>query len=834
MDAVASAAALDVALTDNAMRVLQNRYLMKNGRGVVCESPGDMFTRVARCVASVEPESRRSEFEATAYRLMTSGRFMPNSPTLMNAGRSMGQLSACYVVPVWDSTPNIFDAIKTAAIIQKTGGGVGFAFDELRPCGAIVHSSGGMASGPISFWRAFCEATHSIQQGSFRRGANMATMSVSHPDILKFLYAKQDLTQFTNYNISVKVTDEWMSQVRNKPDTPHRVSWDSDVWYVPRALTDKCRACVGCDNVRALDTCYGVHDLVADPSGDVMTIGDIFKIIVEHAHATGEPGLLFLDRVRETEPTPDVALVQTTNPCGEQPLGPYESCNLGSINLRKYVTPFWERFDRFEDIRDRESLVDWTALTADVVFCVRFLNNVIDVNRFPTETIAKACLDNRRIGLGIMGFADMLIRLGLKYDSDDARMFAANMMSRFNRIAISTSQDLAEEHGSFPNYSRSRWATGELSKRYKCDNRPMRNACVTTVAPTGTISIIANCSGGIEPLFSIAFERNVLSGTRMMEIHDDFVAVARKFGFYSDDMIYQLSRDGTLSDCKVPEWVKSVFRSARDIAPPDHVKMQAAFARCVTSSVSKTINLPADARLSSVREAYLMAHELGCKGITVYRDGCRSEQPMALKKYGANLFVDPHSIPDVMAAVRMRHPSAWGTLHLHVSLERLPDGRYREREVFMTMGHSGDGVHSELVTFGRLASMLLRMGARLELVIEQLRGNTASQVRSPEGGHPTSISNEAATALLKYLMLTEDLRDADRILRQLPDMSPDASRAKRVAASGRANGFISRVMRESSTLGTHRVRCPTPDCAGELIYAEGCNVCSVCGNSRCL
>jgi ribonucleoside-diphosphate reductase alpha chain len=626
-------------LTDNARKVLQARYLKKNERGVCIEEPEALFRRVAKTIADVEllygaTEGERQQWEEQFYRLVAGGTFMPNSPTLMNAGREMGMLSACFVLPVRDSVAAIFDSIKHTALIQKAGGGTGFAFDELRPTGDFIRSSGGTTSGPISFWRAFSEATNAIQQGAFRRGANMGMMYIHHPDILKFLHAKQDLNQFTNYNISVKITDAWMTEFLDRPDSPHvvRNPRSGTAYVIPRDVDVReyelrdlvevdCVEPVRSDSPERYFRSPRLTDrLPAELRGRVYTKREMWEIIVRNAWQTGEPGVVFIDRINEHNPTPQLGRIEATNPCGEQPLLPYEACNLGSVNLGRFVTKACTP----------EANVDWDALRQAVHLSTRFLDNVIDANNYPLPEIERMCKANRKIGLGIMGFADALYKLCVPYNSEGGLAWGERFMQFVNDAAHNYSEHLARCRGCFENWSGSVWHTRR--------NRMMRNATVTTVAPTGTISIIANCTGGIEPMFSLAFMRNVLRDQAqgeqpLIEVNETFRQDAEARGIYSQELIERVAREGTLAHIEgVPEHIKRVFVCAHDVSPEWHIQMQAAFQRHCDSSISKTINFPASATPQDVEDIYRLAFELGCKGVTVYRDGCRSYQPMALKK----------------------------------------------------------------------------------------------------------------------------------------------------------------------------------------------------------
>ena len=587
-------------LTANALRVLEHRYLARGADGIILETPAQMFHRVARAVASAErrygsTDAGVDKLAEQFYQLMASGIFLPNSPTMMNAGRELGMLSACFVLPVDDSIEGIFDSVKATALIQKAGGGTGFAFDRLRPTGDAISTSGGTTSGPISFWRVFSEATSAIQQGAFRRGANMGMMNVAHPDILKFITAKTRLGQFENFNISIKITDEFMDQLASDPDRPHVVvnPRNGRRYFLPRRL-------------RIQD--YGVADLLeagqAAPE-DCYSVTDVWELIVSCAHASGEPGICFIDRINADNPTPNLGRIEATNPCGEQPLLDYEACNLGSINLAHFI---------------RDGDLDEEALAHVVPVCVRFLDNVIDVNNYILEPIRAVCLANRKIGLGVMGFADALLRLGVPYDSPEGFAFGRRVAELFTSEAFAASGALAEHRGCFPNYLGSSW---------HARGRAMRNAAVTTVAPTGTISILANCSGGIEPLFALAYWRNVMGGEHMLEVNSFFRDLLAQRGLDSQRLLEELAHGRRLRDLpEVPEDIRRVFVTAHDVSPQHHVQMQATFQKYVDGAISKTINMPAEATTREVNEVFLLAYNSGLKGITVYRHGCRPEQPM--------------------------------------------------------------------------------------------------------------------------------------------------------------------------------------------------------------
>jgi len=564
----------DLKLSLNAITILERRYLLKDETGRVVETPSQMFRRVAGTIAEVDAiYDKSADIDAVKeefYRVMAGLEFLPNSPTLMNAGTDIGQLSACFVLPVGDSIEEIFDALKYMALIHKSGGGTGFSFSRLRPKGDVVKSTMGVASGPVSFMRVFDVATDVIKQGGRRRGANMGILRVDHPDIIEFITAKEREGVLANFNISVAVTDEFMDAVEN------------DKYY----------------------------SLINPRNGAVvrrLRARDIFDLIATAAWKTGDPGLIFLDEINRRNPTPHVGVIESTNPCGEVPLLPYESCNLGSINLSRMV---------------RDGEVDWEKLRRTVRTAVHFLDNVIDANRYPIPQIEEATKANRKIGLGVMGFAEMLIKLGVPYDSEEAVAAAEKVMSFISEEARKKSVELGEERGSFPNFPGSIWE--------KTGYKAMRNATVTSIAPTGTISIIAGTSSGIEPLFAVAFVRNVM-GTQLFEVNSVFEQISKERGFYSTDLIVKISKTGSVQGLsEVPEDIKRIFRTALEISPEWHVRIQAAFQKYTDNAVAKTVNLPPDATVDDVRRIFMMAWRLKCKGITVYRYGSRSEQVLVV------------------------------------------------------------------------------------------------------------------------------------------------------------------------------------------------------------
>ncbi|MEM1566101.1 MAG: vitamin B12-dependent ribonucleotide reductase [Candidatus Bathyarchaeia archaeon] len=555
-------------LTVNALEVLKRRYLLKDENERIIETPAQMFRRVARAIAKVDrkygDDSRESE--EIFYRMMARLEFLPNSPTLFNAGTRLGQLSACFVLPVEDSLESIFTAVKNMALIEKSGGGVGFDFSRLRPKGDIVMSTKGVASGPVSFMRVFDIATEVIKAGGRRRGAMMGILRVDHPDILEFITAKLQPGFLQNFNISVAVTDDFMKNVEE----------DAEYWLINPRNKEKTRK---------------------------LKAREVWDLMARSAWASGDPGVLFIDEINRHNPTPELGRIEATNPCGEQPLLPYESCNLGSINLSRMV---------------EDGNINWEKLRETVRNAVHFLDNVIDANKYPLKEIERTTKANRKIGLGVMGFADMLIKLGIPYNSEEALELAEKLMRFIDEEAHKKSEEIAEKRGSFPNFDKSIW-----KDKYKA----MRNATVTTIAPTGSISIIAGCSSGIEPLFAISFIRNVLDGTRLFETNPLFELVAKERGFYDAKLLEEIAKTGSVQKIdRVPEDVRRVFVTALDIAPEWHVRMQAAFQKYTDNAVSKTVNMPYEATVEDVKKVFELAWRLKCKGITVFRYGSKPEQ----------------------------------------------------------------------------------------------------------------------------------------------------------------------------------------------------------------
>ncbi|MBI2042663.1 MAG: vitamin B12-dependent ribonucleotide reductase [Candidatus Nealsonbacteria bacterium] len=598
-------------LSANALRVLESRYLKKNELGKIVETPQQLFRRVAQNIASAEkiynPELSEDDLfrvEEKFYRMMASLDFLPNSPTLMNAGNVLQQLSACFVLPVKDSLDSIFDAVKNSALIHQSGGGTGFSFTRLRPRGDVVKSTKGVASGPISFMTVFDAATNTIKQGGKRRGANMGILRVDHPDIMEFITAKHEEGILSNFNISVAVTDEFMEKARKDQDYDLINPRTSQVWGALNAKT-------------------------------------VFELITRYAWETGDPGVIFIDRINEQNPTPKLGEIESTNPCGEQPLLPYESCNLGSINLQKMLKKKGE--DKWE--------IDWQKLKHTIRTATRFLDNVIEVNRYPLKEIEEMTKGNRKIGLGVMGFADMLIRLETPYNSKEALQTAEKIMQFIQDESKAASREMAKERGPFPNFRGSIYDTDGAE--------PLRNSTTTTIAPTGTIGIIAGCSSGIEPLFAVSFTRkHVLGGEEMTETNPLFEEMLENKKLDGSSVLEKAAGEASIQEIEeIPKEVRKIFVTAFDITPEDHVRAQAAFQKYSDNAVSKTINFPYEASEDDIRGAYFLAFDLRCKGITVFRTGSRQQQVLNIKTKGQKELPVEKKVPETEVPPELRDPS---------------------------------------------------------------------------------------------------------------------------------------------------------------------------------
>ena len=758
-------------LTENSQVVLRRRYLSKDREGNVLEDPEGMFRRVANNLSQADlnygaTESQRQQVEDEFYDVMRCLEFLPNSPTLMNAGRELQQLSACFVLPVEDSLDSIFSKVKETALIHKSGGGTGFSFSRLRPEGDVVGSTGGVASGPVSFINAFDAATDVVKQGGTRRGANMGILNVTHPDILRFIRSKEDGIHLTNFNISVAVTEDFMKRVQANKD----------------------------------------YDLINPRTGQVsgrLNAHQVFNEIVELAWQTGDPGIVFLDRINRGNPNPQLGTIESTNPCGEQPLLPYESCNLGSINLARMV-----RYTA-DDVQ-----IDWDRLARVCETAVHLLDNVIDMNDYPIDEIARMSRKTRRIGVGVMGWSDLLVELGIRYDSEEALELAEEVMRRIQEDTYESSIRLAEKRQPFPAWEGSVYNQPGDVKR-------MRNSAPVTIAPTGTISIIAGASSGIEPLFALSYVRNVMDQTRLVEGNPYFEAVARHEGFYSPELMEQLAESGSLEELDVPQWVKDVFRVSHDIAPLWHVRMQAAFQTYTDNSVSKTINFPSTATMEDVAEAYMLAYETGCKGITVYRDGSKSEQVLSTGATGRQAEDDqpassayrvPKDRPREIRGVTERVRTGHGNMYITINFEGETGQPF---ELFSNLGKAGGCDSAQLEAISRLVSLSLRSGIDAGEIVNHLRGITCC----PAWDEGTLVrSGPDAVALALERQIREYAGGASR-----PSSAEPAAQLRFTAepVPTNANGFQ-----------TAR-RCP--DCNGPVSFQEGCISCldPFCAWNKC-
>ena len=721
---------MGLSLSNNAQTILGKRYLKKNDKGEPAETPEDLFRRVAKAVAEADrifdPDADVAETEKTFYRLMTSLLFLPNSPTLMNAGRRLGQLAACFVLPVEDSMESIFETLKHTAMIHKSGGGTGFSFSRIRPKADIVISTAGISSGPISFMTVYDMATETVKQGGTRRGANMGILRVDHPDVEAFIEAKRQPDKLNNFNISVAVTDTFMAALKNDTD----------------------------------------YELVNPRSGKIVekqSATRIFDKIVQSAWQTGEPGVIFIDRINAKNPTPALGDIESTNPCGEQPLLPYESCTLGSINLSRMVT---------------KGAVDYSRLKKTIHQAVHFLDNVVEINVYPLQRIEQMSKGNRKIGLGVMGFADLLIQLKMPYDSKEALALAHELMAFIQAESKSASAALARQRGNFPNYGGSIYDTPGTPH--------MRNATTTTIAPTGTISLIADTASGIEPIFAIAHVRHVLDGKKLAQTHPLFIDMAKQHDFYTKDLIEKVSGKGSVQEiAHMPDWAKAVFKTAHEIPAVHHVNIQAAFQAHTDNAVSKTINFSTAASIEDIKAAYIQAYDSGCKGLTIYRYGSREDQVLRIgEEEKEATHIVPRPRPERTRGLTQRIGTGCGNLYVTVN--------YDEQgmcEVFAQMGKTGGCASSQIEAAGRLTSLALRSGIKVEAIIKQLVGIRCPSPTWRNGGMVLSCP-DAIAQVLKNLENTE-----------LTD--------------------------NSSMMGV------CPECGDVIVHAEGCMVCHSCGFSKC-
>jgi ribonucleoside-diphosphate reductase alpha chain len=740
-------------LTENALRVLEKRYLRKDIEGHVNETPEEMFSRVSANVAGAERRYGKAEeakrWDREFYDMMVTLDFLPNSPTLMNAGAELQQLSACFVLPIEDSMESIFETIKNTALIHKSGGGTGFSFSRIRPRNDVVKTTKGISSGPISFMTVFDAATETVKQGGTRRGANMAILRVDHPDILDFITAKRDNKRLNNFNISVGITEEFMKAVKDDRD-------------------------------------YGLVNPHGGETVDSISARKVFEMIVELAWKNGEPGIVFLDRINRDNPTPHVGSIESTNPCGEQPLLPYESCNLGSVNLSRMV-----------DRTGGKAKIDFKKLGATVEKAVRLLDDVIDVNRYPLEKIREMTLGNRKIGLGVMGFADMLVALEVPYDSDEALEIAEEIMGFIQREARKTSVALTEDRGPFPFFKGSSFDDPDSPK--------IRNATTTTIAPTGTLSIIAGCSSGVEPLFAVAFIRNVMDNDELVEVNPVFKEIAEREGFFSDELMKKIAEEGSVQGIEeIPEKWRRIFVTAHDITPDWHIKVQAAFQKYTDNAVSKTVNFPNSATKEDVEQVYIQAYELDCKGVTIYRDGSREEQVLNIGKVNRTeaeaealeALLTPRARPSVTTGSTRKMTTGCGNLYVTIN-----EDEHGPFELFTQMGKAGGCSASQAEAISRLISLSLRAGIDPKAVIKQLRGVRCPNPGWEKGGMILSCSDAIAKALERYM---------------LEKKTPVGKKV-----SVMSTGFLERVPGFC------------PDCGGALDHESGCVICRQCGYSKC-
>jgi ribonucleoside-diphosphate reductase alpha chain len=819
-------------LSDNAITVLKKRYLVKDDHGKPAEQSEDLFWRVARTIAAPDGKYGASAkavdaVAETFFDLMATRVWMPNSPTLMNAGRPLGQLSACFVLPVADALSNgkdgIYDTLRAMALVHQSGGGTGFGFSRLRPQNDVVRSTMGVASGPVSFMALYDASTDVVKQGGTRRGANMGILRVDHPDVMEFITCKDDTTKITNFNISVAVTDAFMDAV-------------------------------------AKGTSYDlIHPRSQQPVGQ-LDARAVFAKIIHGAWKTGEPGVFFIDRANQYNPVPALGSYEATNPCGEQPLLPYDVCNLGSINVGLFV---------------KDGAVDWNGLKSAVHLCTHFLDNVIDANKYPLEEITKLANNIRRIGLGIMGWADFLIRLGVPYDSAEAVDLGRKLMQFVDDESKVESERLAQTRGTFPEWERSIWGPDATCARDAKGNRirPMRklrNCNLTTVAPTGTISIIADCSSGIEPIFAVAFMRNQ-AGQLMPDINQDFVVIAQREGWYSPELMEKIAAAGHIHFDEVPARWQRIFVTAHDVTPEWHIRMQAAFQEYTDSAISKTCNFPHSATEEDVRQIYELAYKLHCKGVTVYRDGSREMQVLSTgatakkvteqKKGSEGSEVSDESVaelrsqlaeleaelartkkqlhesegenlqrrakrsrPELLRGTTRRLDTPLGTMYVTIT----EDDKAQPFEVFMSLGKAGGALMADVEAVGRLISLALRSGIPIQEIHRQLRGISSDRVSGLGPNKVLSVPDAIGIAIEKWLQDKQGVQQ-DLLSQDAAAGEARLTEARRVIPGPSGQSYQVGGMKETDEhfIGT------CPDCSSQLEFAEGCVKCHVCGFSEC-
>lgn len=754
-------------LSDNSLAILQKRYLIKNQDNKSLEKPENLFQRVAQAIAEgdrlyLDDDEAIAKTAANFFEILSQVDFLPNSPTLRGAGRKIHQLSACFVIPIVDSMEGIFDALKITSLVHKGGGGTGFSFGRLRPKGDRVGSTDGVAGGPLSFMEIFDTVGRELMQGGVRVGANMGILPVNHPNILEFIDAKMDGVHFQNFNLSVAVTEEFMKKVETNEDynliNPHN------------------QKVVGKLNAK-----------------------EVFEKMVHNAWKNGDPGIIFIDEMNKYNPTPHIDTIESTNPCGEQPLLPYESCNLGSINLANMV-------------KDQE--INWDKLKHVTWQAVHFLDNVININKFVFPKIEERTKGNRKIGLGVMGWADMLVQLNIPYNSQEGVKLAEKVMKFINHEGHLTSQQLAKDRGEFPNFKGSIYDKPSEPK--------MRNATVTTIAPTGTLSLIADCAGGIEPFFALVYKKKSIwkqDGTAELEqiyANKYFEELAKKRGFYSKELMKKIAEEGNLHNIdEVPEDVKKIFVTSHDISPEWHIKMQAAFQKYTDNAVSKTINFPNEATIDDVRNAYLLTYKTRCKGITIYRDGSRSNQVLTTGKTQKSVDnigtqslvkIEPRTRPTVVHGSTYKTKTAYGTLYVTVN----EDERGEPFEVFAQMGKAGGFFAAKVEAISRLISLALRSGINVRQVIDQLKGIRGPSPIWTEEGTILSLPDALSKVLEKHInkeQMTLNF-DQNKQINHQESIKP-------------------------TTIADMGVAPACPECGNMLEIGEGCLKCRVCGFSKC-
>ena len=761
---------MSLKLSDNAIKVLERRYLKKDENGKIIETSSEIFHRVANAIALADKFYGKNEeqIKKTAdkfYYMMSELEFMPNSPTLMNAGKALSQLSACFVLPIDDSMESIFDSIKATALIHKSGGGTGFSFSRLRPKSSPVRTTGGIASGPVSFMRVFDSATQAVKQGGSRRGANMGILRVDHPDILEFITCKESEKEINNFNISIAITDEFMDKLKRQEE-----------YDLKDPRTKKV--------IKHLNAKY------------------VFDLIIKQAHKNGEPGIIFIDRINRDNPTPKLGDIESTNPCGEQPLLPFESCNLGSINLYKLVKQDQGKFE-----------FDWQRLKEVVHDAVHFLDNVIDVNKFPLPEIGENTKLTRKIGLGIMGWASALAKMGIAYNSQEALELADKVASFILEESRRASMDLARERCPFPAYKDSIF----ISKYPESQ----RNATLTTIAPTGTISIIVGpCSSGIEPIFAICYYRNVMDNDKLVEVDSVFEEIAKERGFYSRELMEKIAEKGSIHDIEeIPQDIRKVFVTAHDVSPEWHIRMQAVFQKYTDNAVSKTVNFSNKARVEDVYRVYMLAYELGCKGVTIYRDGSRDKQVLNIirkekekEEFKEELEIDkigPRPRPEVIMGTTTKVSTGCGNLYITINT----DEQGKPFELFTQMGKAGGCAASQLEAVGRLVSLAFRSGIDVKSIIEQLRS-----IRCP------SPSWEKGVRIFSC---------ADAIARVIEKRLSNNKVENKVEALSQISKNEEQLEEHITTRISRNIVGVCPDCGGALRHEEGCIKCYGCGFTKC-